>query len=207
MGFLQIYNAVKTQTLHPSAQNAARISLPVFVQGDQLSIEFMALKPTGNAFSKTPFEIIPVGSYSLKLGLFAAAGTQLAYQNTFTADAANNVYSGVLNLNTAAIDTAVSSLAIGNSLTVYAEIKTVDQDGNETTSLPATPVELVKRLITAASNVVQPVDKAATEAWVSALFSKLAPDVYQPKIRLTPGGKRFLINYDEDGNEVKSELT
>jgi hypothetical protein len=196
MGLLKLYCVVAQQKLVQSPTSTMLAANFSFVSADAVTIEFTALEFAGQP--RIPWTVISTGLYTPKLGLFSSAGTQLAFQNVWT-PGANNVYTAVLNCNTAAMTAAVSSLNPGSSLTGYLEIKVTDSSSQDTTAIPGTPVSIYKTLITAAAEVEQPGDPSAKVAWVSNTFLKMDAPANEVRIRRTPSGAIFYERFDEDG--------
>lgn len=207
MGLLKIFLVPSLNRILAGKNTKQAGSLPAFVQGDQLTIELMLLTPATSGIPTAPYEQVSVASYSPKVGLFTSAGTQLAYQNTFTADVGTNIYTGTLNLSTAAVDSALAAVAYGQALTTYFEIKTTDGLGNALTGLQATSVKLYKTLITAGSLVVPPAEVAATQSWVLNTFVRNDEPAGAVRIRRSPSGKQFLEWIDDDGQPHYDPIT
>lgn len=200
MAILKLFSLVAAQRLVTSRAPLSDIVLPTFTEGDNLTIEFQALSFV--AGSQT--EILSVAGYTLKIGIFSSAGTQLAYQNMWTADPVNDVYSGVLNLNDAALTAALSGKTVGQTIDAYLSIQYVDGLGNVITALPANSrqaaIKIAKAAITPGAVTVAPGEVAATTAYVANACVLNDPGQHRPQIMYSPNGTRFLFYPDNDGN-------
>lgn len=181
--------------------------LPAFVQGDKMTVELMLLSPVISGLPTEMWEVLSTASYAIQIGLYTSGGTQLAYQNTFTADGIQNIYSGVLNLSTAAIDTALSAATVGVPITAYLEVKLTDGNGNTVTGLQATPVYLYKTLITGAALVIPPADVGATQSWSLATFVRNDEPAGSVRIRRSASGAAFLDYIDDNGVQHFDPIT
>ncbi len=197
---IKFFHVVATNRLVQSATSLLNFALPDLVSGSRLSIEYAALDGNG-----PPYDQFLVAEYSgPQIGIFSAAGVQLAYQNAFTADSARNVYVGELSLNDAALTAAVAALTPAASLLAYFTINVIDPNGLPV-QLPPTPINLWKALIVPGAVTVAPTDTAATQEWALNTFLKNDRDGTPWKVKSLDGTKTFLRWLDNDGIE-RSQL-
>lgn len=143
--------------------------VPGLYQGDNQGISF-TLKQTeaGSLVDPSVLSEVSPDSYTLRIGLFTVAGTQLAYQNTWVKS--GNSYVGSIALNTAAIATALGSQT---QVPAILEIEVIDGDSTpQTTTVYQQQVTLYREYITTGTIAVPPSEVAATEAWASGTFVK-----------------------------------
>lgn len=170
-------------------------ALPDFVSGGTIHIEYQALVGNG-----APYEIQPVSTYSgPEIGIFSSAAVQLAFQNSFTADGVNNIYSGDLSTNDANFTTAVSALTPASDPVVgYFTIRTTDSDGRPV-NLPPQEVNLWKALITPGAVTTPPGDVTATQAWALNTFVPKDGDGVPQIIRSRDSLLPFVFYLDDLG--------
>lgn len=205
MGLVNIYIVPEWQRLVQNDKYQIAVNLPSAVQGDAWSIKFVALDV--NPDVQLTLSRKSVGSYTPKVALRTSAGVTLALQDSWTADAFDNSYSGVLALNTAEITAAVVGLTAGQWVTVYAEIKIVDGAGNILTAYPATAIKLYSNQIPPGTTVTLPSEVTATQAWVNNLFvpKQMVPgDVI---IMSSPNGTQFIFGVDDNGQPTFTQIT
>jgi hypothetical protein len=203
MNALKLFSLVSAQRLvsgRGEMSTFTNLVLPAFTEGDSLPIEFQALSQVGGEVA----EILPVAGYTLKIGIFTSAGVQLAYQSTWTADALNDVFTGVLNLNDAALTSALSGKVVGETINAFFSIQYIDTLGRVATALPASSaqaaIKIAKAAITVGAVTVPPGEVAATLAYVSNACVLNDPGQHRPQIVYSPDGTRFLFYPDNDGN-------
>lgn len=141
-----------------SAKSSIAMPLRAFVQGDGAPISFTLLDWNGVGVApavsgENAYQTRAVGGYSLKVGLYTAAGSELAFQNAWTDDTQNNTKTGALIQNSANV-----TAALGSSLEVdcYLEAEISTDGATYETVLPATPAKLKKQFITVLAVTVPP---------------------------------------------------
>lgn len=170
MGSLRLFAVLEDKRLIYSPYGDKPYVIPRLTSGDRLDIEFTLLKyNSGPDFLTTPFELVAAASYSLRIGLFLTATpfTQLAYQTSFTVVSGNDrAREGVLALDTAAIDTALTS---AESATCRFEIEATI-GSNDHTVYSNSAVTLEKAKIASGTASEQPGQTVATMEAVKNLF-------------------------------------
>lgn len=208
MAVLKLFNVVAQQKLVPNAQlKRNSFELPSFTSGDKWTIEYQALAGIG-----APYEVLDVATYTLEIGIYASDGTtQLAYQNTFTADGQTNTYVGQLNCTDAAFINAVSGLTAGGEpLTAYLQIKFVDSTGRPHTGIPVnTPVYLYKTLIPVTGGTTTPPSETPTsEERVRAMAVMMEDTTGTPRIEKSITGlTSWRVYRNDNGAEVVEKIT
>ena len=198
---LQLFHVTPLNRLVTGPTKLTGFALPDFVSGSRIIVEYQAL--VGNV---APYTIANVGEYSgPQIGIFSSAGVQLAYQNSFTADGARNVYTGELSLNDAAMTSAVAGLTPSTYLTAYFTINVIDSAGLPV-QLPPTPINIWKALITPGATTVAPTDTAATQEWARNTFVPFDGDGRARKVKNLDGTKTFLKWYNDQGVEQTQEI-
>jgi hypothetical protein len=202
---LKLFNVVTLDMLVHSRTTRVPFTLPVLTGGtNQLAIEYQAL--SGLSLPQSGWEILPVGGYSLEIGIYAADGTtQLAYQNSFTGGSTDDIYRGTLNLTDAAMISALSAITPDEELTAYMEIRRTDSTGRPITGLSPTAVRIKKGIITTASVTVAPTEQGATQSWVLSNFQPREGDG-TPRIEVSPSGIRWAVWIDDNGDYQKQRL-
>ena len=207
MGVLKLFNVVAAQKLVPNnTLKRSSFTLPAFTSGDKWTIEYQALAGIG-----APYEVIEVSTYTLEIGIYAADGsTQLAYQNSFTADGTTNTYTGQLNCSDAAFISAVSALTPDDPPVVaYLDIKFVDSSGRKHSGLPiGTEVNLYKTLIPVSGGITTSPSETPTSEERVRLMAVMRDDDGTPLIKKSlDGTKTFRLWLNNDGDWEKQDIT
>lgn len=205
---IKLYHAIAPNKLVSGPRAATAFVLPDLVSGSVLSVEYQALLGNVGTF----YEIMEVAAYAgPQIILQAGDGTQLAYQNVFTPDGSQNIYTGSLSLQDAAFTNAVSTLlptgvnSSGAQIFGYISIKTTDTLGNPVV-LPSTPVRLWKNPFTAPTPTVPPGEVAATQPWAQNSFINRNGDGTPWIVKSLDKTTTWLRWYDNDGIEQKKQL-
>lgn len=169
MSLLQLFNVPATQALVRNENSRSLVTLPSFCQGDDTTIRYMALEQNVSQSSVSPWSKILPATYSLKIGIYTAGGSQLAFQDTWTPDATNCVYTGSLTQNSENVTTAIGSISVGASITAYLHVILTDSSGYKTTALPPTAVLFYKTAITSGATTIPTGETAAYQSWVRSI--------------------------------------
>lgn len=201
MGLLKLYNVVPSQLLVQNDASVLPASLPGFVQADVVTVEFMALMPSGRVAA--PWTRILPSAYSLAIGLYSAAGALIAYQNSWTPASidgtGNTIYTGSLVQDSGAFTTAVAAATLASPAAGFLNVIITDGAGNAFTSLPASPVLLRKNATGAGASSVIPPDVAATQSWALASFVRNDGPAGAIQIIRSPAGYQFKFWVDDNG--------
>src|SRR5438046_5523968 len=195
---LKLFNGDDFQ-LHIDPTTISVANLPDLTAGEQVDIEFTLMTRTADDLA--PWTLVSPGSYSLQIGLFVASDrSQLAYQNTFADDTGASKKTGTLALDTAAIYSAIYSVA---QVRCVLEVRIEDATG---ASYPYRNknVVLLKPFITPGTLTVPPSEAGATESWSKALFvpkdgSNAATPCDQIILKSRPSGLTKVLWIDDDG--------
>ncbi len=196
MSTLRLFNGDNRQ-LYKSAQVLDVFGLPDLSDDDILSLEYTYMRRTSSL--DTPWEIVAPGGYSLKIGIFSSTDIQLAYQNSFTDDAAEGKKLGVLSLSDAAMTTALGN---SESIKPWLEIRIDDADGPRT--VYRRQIFVTKHSITNAAVTIPPTETGATESWAKALFvprdgTNAANPCDQIIMLSRPSGLTKILTITDDG--------
>lgn len=197
MGLLKLFNVANYRSL-VAGTSGGGFTLPPFMQGDTMSVEYTLLEDTSAAglLANPSYAKVAPSGYTLKMGLFRTSdSTQLAYQNSWTLDAGNNKYTGSLALNTAAIATAMSGQT---SVACTFEIEVTDSSGYITTPFQSSTT-LIKEYITTGVVGVAPTEIGAAQSWVQNLFVPVVQSVAVVQTWKSPNGQPFLVYVGDDG--------
>jgi hypothetical protein len=203
MGLLRLFNVQGSKRLLLSRTSSQDFVLPDFTSGDLWTVEYQGLLGNG-VVDATGWQVSPPSDYSLRIGIYASDGTQLAFQNTFSADNTNKIYTGTLSCNDAAFTSAVSALTPATDpISGWFVINCTDSSGNPVETYRA-QVSLFKGLIAPGSATVAPGQVAATQDWVSSTFLRIAqtaPDgsIQADHIKTSPNGSRFILRVTNEG--------
>lgn len=196
---LKLFNG-DDQALHISASTLDLANLPDFTAGEIVDLEYTLMTRTDSDLE--PWTLVAPGSYSLGIGLFSATDrTQLAYQNSFSDDTGASKKTGTLALDTAAITTALTSVA---TLRCVFEVRIVDATGADYPYRNKN-VTLIKPYITSGTLTVPAGETALTTSTGVALFvpkdgSNSATPCDQIIIKSRPSGLPIVLWWDDDGN-------
>ena len=113
----------RARRLIESATVGTAITIPPWVQNDNTPLVITLYDSNGGDFPTRTKRAVT--SYSVKVGLYAADGTQLAFQATFTADAPTSTYTGNLTANSA---NQTTKLGTEKSIAAYLEVE-ISSDG------------------------------------------------------------------------------
>ncbi len=113
----------RARLLIESSTNGSGITIPPWVQNDNTPLVITLYDSNGAGIPVRTSRA--VGGYSVKVGLYDAAGLQLAFQATFVADPATNTYTGNLTSNSA---NQTASLGTSKSIAAYLEVE-ISSDG------------------------------------------------------------------------------
>ena len=194
---LNIFNGDDHQ-IYRSASSLDTDGIPDLTAGEILDISYTLMTRTDS--DSAPWEIVPSGSYSLKIGLFAAvARTQLAFQNTFS-DVDGIKKTGTLSLQDGILTTTLSTLP---SLRCVFEIRIEDATGPDYPYRNKT-VSLINPFITTGTLTIPPSEVAATQSWAKALFvprdgTNVAVPCDQIILKSRPSGLTKILWIDDDG--------
>lgn len=207
VGALNLRVNVDKKILVNSAGNGSQYVLPDFQQGDNVPLVVQMLYADPDGSINTALLVTSPATYSVKIGLYASDGTQLAFQNSFTVSAADGTQTGYLDLSTAAITTALTS--VSQITTCILEIEITDSAGNTSTVYQSRTVTLNKSYITGATTGVAPSETAASQSWSLATFVTKADASgdYDVKIWKTPAGNRYRMFVDDDGQIHTDPIT
>jgi hypothetical protein len=108
MALVDLYLDVKTGTFVKSILDASPFNLPDRYQEDSLEINLWLYSRDYTVYTGNLFTILPLSGYDCFVSV-GDAGTVMASQATFTKVNNNQTFSGVLDLNTTLINTALSA--------------------------------------------------------------------------------------------------
>lgn len=156
MGLLKLFVNRSTGTLVSSVESPKTYVIPPLTQGDTVSIELSVVE-SDPASGVGRVSLVNIGSYSLKIGFGATpigngSVTPAALQGTWTKNAENTKFTGVLALNTTEVTTLLGTsssykgwfevelteISTGYSETVYSTALTIN--ANLVTALSSTPL-------------------------------------------------------------------
>lgn len=199
LGLLKLFCVADFKVLVKDDTSIGSVPIPPLVALDTVNIEFTLLTANSGGGISAPWSRVPVAQYSLKIGLFKADKTLLAYQNSWTPDGSTNKFTGSLALTSAAISTLVSSAVPGTPVPVYLEIKITDTLGSDDTVLPAQLCSLFVNCITGALVAAPPGEIAETISHASATYVARDGAAGAPQIMRSLSGKAFSHYIDDDG--------
>src|SRR5690349_15376614 len=100
-------------------------TLPVLYQSNSPTLQISFVDPTGNVFSGSPYSLVDMSSYGLRVSIgqtptgTAGGPTPLTLQDTFTWNSTGNYFTADLSLAVAAIESYIGSAA---SRSAYFEV-------------------------------------------------------------------------------------
>lgn len=109
MGLLRLYTDTTERKLVKSQYSTAGYGLPAVIQGETLSLELMFLTPNVAAGINSPYSILNISAYSLRVGIGTQGGTPATQQSTWSTAPDGSYFFGVLPMNTAGIATLLGS--------------------------------------------------------------------------------------------------
>jgi hypothetical protein len=203
MGLLKLFNRPAQKELLNAATIATAFQFPPITSGNDITIEYQALM--GN---RLPYEVIAPGAYSLEIGIFKADGTQLAFQNTWTADGARQIYTGSLSTSDAAMTTAVS----GATPTApyeggYLEIVYIDASGKRHNAIKPTALKIYKNLLPAGAVTVPPGSTAMTVEHGENTFTKKIVPLNEIFAFTSSAGYIWRFSIDDNGKPDITRLS
>jgi hypothetical protein len=208
MAQINLFAVRQTRSLVLSAGDPTSVNLSSLHQGDKVSLSFTLLDLLSRI--EYPFHRkVEVSTYSVRLGLFKADGTSLTNILTggFTADTTENRYVGMLLLNTAALNTAITEAA-GDIRNAVLEIEVTDTEtGAIWTPYRNTTVTIERDYLSAATEDVAPGEAAATQGFVQGGFFPLFAATPSVRFERSPDGSMWKIGRGNDGIETTEPYT
>lgn len=147
--------------------NGGTFTLPQFNKYEEVPFEVVIVEPANSSRVIDRFSRLDISALTLSIAIndtFDDAAP-LAYQNTFTKDEVNNVFSGELSLNTSALNTY---LGASDSKTAYIEIAITE--GTARSVIYIGTITLQNAVTQSGAVVPTPVDEYYTKAQADSQF-------------------------------------
>jgi hypothetical protein len=194
----------QTKILQFSDKNGAVVTLPAFNKYEAIPFKIVIVEEDTQSAGLLKFSRVDISNLSMSVSLNDTYddAAPLAYQNTFSKDEDQNVFSGTLNLNTAALN---SWLSTTESKSAYFEIEI--QEGSNVSKLYVATVTVKQSVAQVGATVPSPVDEYYTKAQADQQFLKpISPAGVQHTIT-SPGGTYVrIIGVDDGGNAIDQIL-
>jgi len=193
-----------TKQLQISDRNSGPFTLPPFNKYETVPFEIVIVEPAVESTRLSTFSRVDISNLSISVAIndtFDDA-SPLAYQPTWTKDKDENVFSGQLELNTAALNTYLGS---NSSLTPYFEIEI--QEGTARSKIYQATVTLKNSVTNISPSAPSPVDEYFTKAQTSAQFvQKVMPASEQLTFTSPSGTYQRIIGVDDGGAPIDTIL-
>lgn len=196
----KIFVNLSTKRLQVSDAKSGEFVLPQFNKYETVPFEVVIVEPSRIALGIDRYSRVDISNLSLSIALndtFDDA-SPLAYQNTFTKDEENNVFSGELAINTAALN---SWLGSSDSKVAYFEIEI--QEGTARNKIFTGQVTVQNSVTQVGASVPSPIDEYLTKAQTSAQFvQKILPAGEQITITSPSGTYQRILGVDDGGAAI-----
>lgn len=183
------------------------LSVPPLFQSNKQDLIVQVVDPTGSFGS--PFSIVNLNGLGLRVAVgqtptgTSGGPTPLALQTTWTWNATNSWFTGTLELNTAAVDSYISSAAARDA---YFEVNIVD--GSDRKTILQEVFSLKAVVDEATSTAPTPTDSYLTTAESLATFVKKTGGNGEVIILKSPGGIYAReIGIADDGSLIDNIIT
>lgn len=188
-----------SKKLQISDVNGGELILPAFNKYETVPLEIIIVEPTQNSRGIDRFSRIDISPISLEVALNDTYddATPLAFQNTWTKDEEDNVFSGELALNTAALNTWLNS----DSKQAYLEITITE--GTARTVVYLGQVTVKNSVLQVGATVPTPVEEYYTKAQADSQFVK---KIEQGQITLQVGSYQRILGVTSDGVPIDQIL-
>jgi len=103
-----------SNALITDATNGARFKLPDFTEGDKVPLRLTILDSTSGVYVVLPVEDVPV---SVRIGFGPLGGPAIAYSD-LTYDPTDQIWAGLIDLNTAAVKALVTTAKVNSYFTI-----------------------------------------------------------------------------------------
>ena len=199
-----IYANITDGTLVKSTRENTAVRFPNPYHQDNLSLVIHPVEiDTSRTPNQGPFAEISATGLSLKVKIFKADGTTvLASQETFTAD--GNTLVGALNLNTAAMSTAITAAA-GDITTAIVEFEFTYTDSTSVT-IQQRNLTIYKECITTGSPVAIENETYLTEAASRSIFVKRVGEPGEGQYFTSPDGTKQVFQWLDNNGVLHTDL-
>jgi len=200
LNLFNVFLVVDLKTLVKHAASQDSINLPDLYQGESPPTAFTLLQANPAGGYQSPWSKVSPALYSLRMGLFlTSSGAQLAFQDTWTDDAAAGLKYGNFDYDSAAITTALG----GNASIACTWESEVTTAASKIVKVQK-PVTLYKQLISPTTATVAAGEVAATQAWARATMIPKDGSSAQNQcdgfiILSRPSGIPILVYWDDAG--------
>jgi hypothetical protein len=192
-----------TKTLQVSDRNGGQFVLPDFFKYETIPLEITIVEPDLEAPGLSRFRRVDISNLSLEVALNDTLddAAPLAYQSSWTKDETENVFSGELALNTAALNAWLDA----DSKTAYFQIR--HGEGTASPTLYQAQVTVRKSVMQISTTAPTPLDEYYTKAQTRAQFvSKVMGAGEQLTIVSPSGTYQRIIGVDDGGNAIDTIL-
>lgn len=193
-----------TKSLQVSDRKSGEFVLPPFNKYETVPFEIVIVEPDTEATGLNRFARVDISNLSISIAIHSGYDTSspLAYQNTFTKDETNNVFSGELALNTAAMNAYIGA---NESKTGLLEIEI--QEGTARNKIFTGSITLQNAVTQVTATAPTPVDEYLTKAQTSAQFvQKIMPAGELFTITSPSGAYQRIIGVDDGGAAIDQIL-
>lgn len=194
----QLFVNFLSKTLQISDLNGGAFLLPKFNKYEAVPFEIVIVKPDGLRFSRLDVSALSLG---VAINDSFDSATPLAYQNTWTKDEVLNVFSGELNLNTAALN---SYLGASETKTAYFEITM--SEGTARSVIFIASVTLQNSVTQSGAVTPSPVDEFYTKAQADSQFVRKIEDGFITVTSKPLGTYQRVIGVDDGGTPIDQIL-
>lgn len=190
-----------TKLLQFSDTNGGIVTLPPFNKYENVPFEVVIVEPDPSAIGPPGFARIDISNLSLGIALNDTLddATPLAYQNTFTKDEELNLFTGSLNLNTAALNTWLGS---SDSKQGYFEIE-LQEGSSNTSKIYQVGVTVKNSVLQVGATVPSPADEYYTKAQADQQFVKPVGEAGRQLTLTSPGNVyQRILGVTDDGQPI-----
>jgi hypothetical protein len=189
-----------TKKLQLSDSKSGDFTLPAFNKYETIPFEVCIIEPSLIAIGIERYSRVDISNLSLSVAINDTYddAAPLCYQSTFTKDEDQNIFSGELALNTAALNSYIGS---ADSRTAYLEIEI--QEGTARNKIYTGQVTIQNAVTQVGATAPTPVDEYLTKAQTTAQFvSKVMPAGEQLTITSPSGTYQRILGVDDGGAAI-----
>lgn len=200
--FRTLYANWIRKVLQVSDKNGGAFQLPDFNKYETVPLKIIILQPASAASGIERYERLDISPLSLQVAINDTYddASPLAYQNVWTKDETDNVFSGELSLNTAALNTYLGS---ESSKAAYFEISI--SEGTARTLVYLAAITLKNSVLQVGSVAPAPVDEYYTKSQADSQFVRKIEDGFLNI--LSPSGNYMrTIGVDDGGTAIDQIL-
>lgn len=189
-----------SKKLQISDRKSGEFVLPVFNKYETIPLEVVIVEPDTANTGIDRFARVDISNLSLSVSINDTFddSSPLAQQTSWTKDEDNNIFTGELALNTAALNTYIGS---SDSKTAYLEIEI--QEGTARSKVFTGTVILQNAVTTVSTTAPTPLDEYYTKAQTTAQFvQKVLPAGEQITLTSPSGTYQRIIGVDDGGAAI-----